>query len=145
MFLAMPWPMNPRPMKPMVSFLVAVADIVLPLGSRLPIAPACSPSEERREKATRDVGGWTETPLPSLRGALATKQSIARRETGGLTHALWGRVLRPLDCFASLAMTDGDMNTIWPPDRRSARMQKTFERAHLWHTVRILAACVLAY
>ena len=24
-------------------------------------------------------------------------------------------------------------------------MQKTFERAHLWHTVRILAACVLAY
>src|ERR1700683_83320 len=35
-------------------------------------------------------------PLPSLRGALATKQSR-------------GRVMRPLDCFAALAMTGGEV------------------------------------
>src|ERR1700722_11102174 len=35
-------------------------------------------------------------PLPSLRGALATKQSR-------------GRVMRPLDCFATLAMTGGEL------------------------------------
>jgi hypothetical protein len=39
---------------------------------------------------------WTEMPLPSLRGALATKQSR-------------GRVMRPLDCFAALAMTGGEL------------------------------------
>ena len=39
---------------------------------------------------------WTEMPLPSLRGALATKQSR-------------GRVMRPLDCFAALAMTAGEL------------------------------------
>src|SRR5271156_5444954 len=35
-------------------------------------------------------------PLPSLRGALATKQSR-------------GRVMRPLDCFAALAMAGGEL------------------------------------
>ena len=35
-------------------------------------------------------------PLPSLRGALATKQSR-------------GRVMRPLDCFAALPMTGGEL------------------------------------
>jgi hypothetical protein len=39
---------------------------------------------------------WTEMPLPSLRGALATKQSR-------------GRVLRPLDCLAGLAITGGEL------------------------------------
>ena len=42
---------------------------------------------------------WTEMPLPSLRGALATKQSR-------------GRVMRPLDCFAALAMTTGELAPI---------------------------------
>src|SRR5271168_3265905 len=43
---------------------------------------------------TKSIG--REAPLPSLRGALATKQSS-------------GRVMRPLDCFAALAMTGGEL------------------------------------
>src|ERR1700728_3693635 len=44
----------------------------------------------RRRPITTEPAGR----LPSLRGALATKQSR-------------GRVMRPLDCFAALAMTAG--------------------------------------
>jgi hypothetical protein len=60
---------------------------------RVPAAPAewlalATPNNYRID--------WTEMPLPSLRGALATKQSR-------------GRVIPPLDCFAALAMTGGEL------------------------------------
>ena len=50
-------------------------------------------------------------PLPSLRGALATKQSR-------------GRVMRPLDCFAALAMTVGSwLVYFWASPQLAAEIQ----------------------
>src|SRR5271163_3542745 len=62
----------------------------------------------RRRPITTESTG-RRCPLPSLRGALATKQSR-------------GRVLRPLDCFAALALTAGELARLFLGVRKNARL-----------------------